>query len=597
MTNQSSGADLDIAPPDSGGAIRVLVLSRTGHAKDRGEAIALAVSRSWPGSEVRHACRAQRVGRRLPDVGAGRRWLVGQIDQFDPDLVLPVDAASAAGLRWLREHRGLDVPFAEPDRAGLLAAAEPDATRASVRRLLDERRPAAAGSARSWPMRAADVFFAHVETEDVPQVLGVVLELAPTAAGDVPTLRQVREQMASRPIGLAPLRRRFAVGGRPGWVQERHFDVDVSRHIDERRLGPDEGASAVSAAIDEFWSQPLPAGLPTWQMRLIHSGTDGRSWFVIKMHHCQGDGISELGLLDRLLTVDPDRPLVERQPVPGRPTTVRRRARELRLAARGLVSLAGRGRAPKTPLNGPVSGPGRQLVMVALPARELRRLGRRCQAKGHELVLTLVVDALGRLLRTESTARTSTGEPQSLRVMLPIAMRPARMDRIFGNWTGSVSLDLPLGPMPIRERLALVQQEVHRRVGAGEPQAAHAVMQLAGSLPLSLHKLFARLVYNDRFFNTIVSYMPGARGPRWLAGARVRAMYPVLPLAEGVRLTVGVVIADETASIGVLLDPALGLTDSAVTQALRSAFDELGEQSEPAEASGRSPTTAAEGSV
>jgi hypothetical protein len=102
------------------------------------------------------------------------------------------------------------------------------------------------------------------------------------------------------------------------------------------------------------------------------------------------------------------------------------------------------------------------------------------------------------------------------------------------------------------ERVAIVRREMRHRTERGEAHAASAVMMLAGKLPQRAHRWFARTVYSNRFFNTIVSYMPAARGHRWLAGARVRSFTPVLPLTRGVPLTVGIIVADDSAGLGSL---------------------------------------------
>jgi hypothetical protein len=121
--------------------------------------------------------------------------------------------------------------------------------------------------------------------------------------------------------------------------------------------------------------------------------------------------------------------------------------------------------------------------------------------------------------------------------------------------------------------VAAVRSELRTHLERGEPEAAQLVMKVAGLLPGAVHARFARVVYNRRFFNSIVTYMPGARGPRWCAGARVTAMYPVLPLTEGVPVTVGAVLAGDTVGVGVFSDPALRLDRSKVTAALVDALE------------------------
>jgi hypothetical protein len=158
--------------------------------------------------------------------------------------------------------------------------------------------------------------------------------------------------------------------------------------------------------------------------------------------------------------------------------------------------------------------------------------------------------------------------------MVPVAVRAPRFDRVFGNWTGALAVDLPVGAGSFGRRLEVLQEELRRRASRHEAEAAAAVMWLAGQLPPRLHRWFVRAVYQRRFFTTVVSYMPGPRRGRWVGGARVRAVYPVLPLAKGVPLTVGAVVADGTVGLAVLIDPALRLHPDALEVAFVSAIDD-----------------------
>ncbi|HSU71550.1 MAG TPA: wax ester/triacylglycerol synthase domain-containing protein [Micrococcaceae bacterium] len=442
---------------------------------------------------------------------------------------------------------------------------------------------------RPWPLRPADAFFSHVESgtqrtgttapsPTLRQEIGAVLELDPVAPGHALDIETLRARLAERASALAPLRRRLIRGPRPGWLLEEGLEID--RHVSEWVLDPDAAQSDVDAAVDRFWSVPLPEDRPGWQMLLVRGRAGGRAVLAVKMHHALGDGVSALGLLDRLLTPGPADPLRERGstglptrrtagPAPGQAARPGPWLMPLGRTARGLWSLASRGTAPQHPLNRPdLAGPERCFVPVALPADRLRTAARSLHAQPHELALAIIADALGTLLADAGLLSNGT----ALRVMVPVAMRAPRLDRIFGNWTGTLALDLPVGAMDPAERVAAVRSELRGHMERGEPEAAQLVMQVAGVLPAALHARFARLVYNRRFFNSIVTYMPGARGPRWCAGARVTAMYPVLPLAQGVPVTVGAVLAGDTVGVGVFSDPALGLDRSRVAAALEEAL-------------------------
>ena len=421
---------------------------------------------------------------------------------------------------------------------------------------------------RPWRMRAADAFFSHVERPGLAQEVGVVLELDPLPGGEQVTAAEVAAALQPRMAGLPTARR--VLNRRPlGW--RLVDDIRVVDHVDEVTLPEAATVTDLWRTVSGLWGRPLPAGEPGWRMLVVRAPHLGRSVLGVKLHHSHGDGISALGLMDRLLDTAADDPLRERRPgrtlaASGHPM------RRLRRMARGTAALASRGTAPRHPLNqGGVPG-APLLLSVTLPWPELRRIADDLDARPHELVVALLAHACALLLRDPGLL--VPGRP--LRAMIPVAMRTPRLDRIFGNWTGSLAIDLPTAPMSVVDRVAVVRSEMRDRAERGEAHAAAAVMMLAGGLPRRLHRWFARAVYSRRFFNTIVSYMPAARGPRWAAGARVRSFTPVLPLAVGVPVTVGIIVADGTAGFGFLVDERLGIDRSAVRDAVARAFTEAG---------------------
>ncbi len=437
------------------------------------------------------------------------------------------------------------------------------------------------GPHRPWRVRSADAFFGQIETDEVPQELGAVLALGRRAGASL-TVEELRRALAPRIPGLPPARRELVRGRRLGW--RLHGGADVDLHVREHTVEPGAAEDAVWDAVGDFWSRRLVEGRPSWEILLVRGRAHGPDLFAVKMHHCQADGISALGLLDRLLDPEPGDRLVERRSVRSGVTT-RMRARYPLLVARGLLALAGRGLAPAHRLNGSAGHHDRDFVGVPLPWTEVRRLAGEHDVRPHELVIGLVADALDRLLRPAGLLSAGRSGTRPLRAMVPVAMRPPRLDRVAFNWTGSLAVDLPTGPMPFAERARVVREELRRRAARGEAPAASTVMALAGRLPAAVHRRVARSVYTSRFFNTVVSYMPAARGTRSLGGVPVEAVYPVLPLAPRVPLTIGVVVSGGVVGTGILLDRTLGLSREAVEEALRTAFTEAG---------GRLPEEAAE---
>ncbi len=424
----------------------------------------------------------------------------------------------------------------------------------------------------SWPLRPQDAFFLHVQSETVAQHIGTLLELGPRPDGRALTSADITALLARRLPAIASLRRRLVARGRwrrPGWVIDRY--VDPAAHLDKVSVGPGEDGSA---ALDRFWSQPLPEDRPLWRMMLVDGLPDGRTRLAVKLLHCLGDGVSVIGILSRLLD-RPDDPAAgpERTP-PGTPERIGLNTPEpselvdqLRLAARGLARLATQGPAPATGFNRPAGSPDRKLVAAALPAAEVLRAARACRAHATDLMLALTAAALD--------AIQPAGAPPRLRAMFAVSRNPRRRAPTQGNWTGAVTLDLPLGRCSATDRVAAVRRSLRTALASGEAEAAGLVMRAMGVLPAPLHAAFARRVYTNRHLNVIVSYMALPWRSRLCAGAPLLAATPVVALAEGVPLGVGVLRCRDTFEIGVLLDASLAAAGDAFVAALRASLDEL----------------------
>ncbi|ROT29387.1 wax ester/triacylglycerol synthase domain-containing protein [Micromonospora sp. HM5-17] len=585
------------------------------------------------------ACGLTETYQSLPDLVRRVRW-AQQVASARPHPGPEDDGLAELGLLALAATAA---PPPAPDRAtGSVAVPE---------RVAGTARPGPAGvppvgrprrrrPPPSWPLRAQDAFFLHVQSATVAQQIGAVLDLDPRPDGSPVGRDDIVDLLRRRLPALTTLRRRLSGRGRfrrPGWVIDP--GVDPSEHVAEHRVPA--GGGDVDAVVNEFWSQPLALHRPLWRILLVTGLAGGRTRLAIKLHHSLGDGLSVIGTLQRLLdpetggpaptdqpigadrraTTDhppgtgqpgetpdrhpaPRRPAHAGQPVDApehRPATgratntgqpagtasrtvadsgpesrrralaelVRTGARRGGLVVRGLARLATAGRAPHSTVNGPLRTPGRALVVATVPTDDLRRAAREYGAHVSELMCSLVAEALDRTYRPRATS-------SRLRAMFAVSLDPRNRARTYGNWTGAVALDLPLGRLTRRQRTSLVRDQLRRSVSGGQPIAAALVMRAMGLLPSPVHGMLARQVYNSRFMNVIVSYMSGGNPrPQRLAGAPLRRITPVVALAEGVPIGIGVLRWGETTNVGVLLDESLAETGPEFVAALQTAVAEL----------------------
>jgi hypothetical protein len=169
------------------------------------------------------------------------------------------------------------------------------------------------------------------------------------------------------------------------------------------------------------------------------------------------------------------------------------------------------------------------------------------------LALAVVADAVGGLLAENGTPTTT------LRAMVPMTTRTSAgvASDAPGNRTAAMSVALPVGPMSAAERVARVARAVERGWATGELDGAAAVLGLLGLLPGRLQAVLVRRVYGRRFFHLLASVMPGVRRPTHVRGHLIEEVYPVLPLADGVGLAVGVMNWGRATTVGITVDPGL----------------------------------------
>jgi len=224
-------------------------------------------------------------------------------------------------------------------------------------------------------------------------------------------------------------------------------------------------------------------------------------------------------------------------------------------AVQGLAHLAAAGAAPAVSVCGPFTAGRRRYLPVTLPARDVAKTARNLNASINDVLLAIIAEALSGLLR--SRGEDTTG--RTIRIAVPRA-RPGAAGtyrRPSGNRSAAVALDLPIGPLPLTERLKLVRGQIDVHLHRGEPDASALVLRALNFLPPPLQRRTAAQLYQRRWFNMLVSIFPGTRRAHRLLGARVEEVYPVLALADGVGLAVGAMTWERSLSVGILADATL----------------------------------------
>jgi diacylglycerol O-acyltransferase / wax synthase len=410
-----------------------------------------------------------------------------------------------------------------------------------------------------------DASFLYLEEPDTPMHVGGLLVLD-TPQGGVDALAALVE--ARLPLVPRYRQRVVEVPGQlanPVWVDDPEFNIDY--HV--RRSGlPRPGTEAqLLDLVSRLTSRPLDRKRPLWEVYLVEGLADGRVAVITKTHPALVDGLSAIDIGQVLLDVAPDAPAPEPAPwKPRRPpggaelvlqaldeyrrrpssavetaraaiTDVRSTAARLGGLAGGLLRTARQAvlPAPNSPLNAPI---GRQR-RVALARAELGDIKTIRKAHGgtvNDVLLNVVTGALREWL-------LSRGEPvvagTSVRALVPISMRDD--DAGVGNRVSSYLVDLPVGEPNPRVRLTRLSYAMRGTAQQGRTVGADSLIALTGFAPPTLHALGARAArgLSRRLFNLVVTNVPGPQVPLYAAGSRMLEVFPVVPLASGQGLAVG----------------------------------------------------------
>jgi len=392
-------------------------------------------------------------------------------------------------------------------------------------------------------VRPQDALFHYAATATVPQQVGArILVEDPERRDDWPQLVTdlVRDRLPAVPL----LRRRLA-RPRPGrplrWTTDTSSDGHVRPEIVE--------TTSWDEALTAFFATPVDPTTTGWELQIARNPTAGEVAMMVKVHHALGDGLAVTDALVRLLTDEPA--ARSRVDLPAAPTPTQR-LRHAATVTRGAAALALAGTAGPSPVTGRSTGPAHRRISVCFDGVRVRAAARAHGVGTTVLMLAVIADALhDRLGPANGTA--------SLRTMVPMTTRTSAgvASHAPGNRTAAVSVALPIGPMSAAERVARVARAVAEGAATGEPEASAAVLGLLGLLPGRVQAVLVRRVYGRRFFHMLASVMPGVRRPLHIRGGLVREVYPVLPLADGVGLAVGVMHWGRTTTVGITADAGL----------------------------------------
>jgi WS/DGAT/MGAT family acyltransferase len=419
-------------------------------------------------------------------------------------------------------------------------------------------------------LSALDVSFLYMETPTTAMHIGSVARFAPPA--DEPFDYDALCALVSRRIALVPRYRqkvRWVPGhiANPLWVDDEDFDI--SYHVRRSAL-PKPGSDAqLRQLVGRLQSRQLDRSRPLWEIYLVEGLADGRFAIITKTHHAMVDGISAVDIGTLILDIEPtpretpdDRWVPRSEPSRfgliadavadslRRPSqvvdTVRSGVTDAKATAeRAVGAVAGLAAvartslrsAPASPLNAEI-GEQRRFGMAATSLDDYKRIRKTHGGTINDVVLATVAGALRTwlLTRGESVVASTT-----VRAMVPVSVRTESEGGALGNRVSSYFVDLPVGEPSAVIRLHQVSFAMKAHKESGQSIGADALVRLTGFAPPTIHAAAARLGAGlaRRLFNVVVTNVPGPQFPLYAAGAQMIDCYPVVPLAKGQAVTIG----------------------------------------------------------
>lgn len=389
--------------------------------------------------------------------------------------------------------------------------------------------------------------------------------------GPTPPYEEICRGLEHRLDGAPRYRQRLAAvplgQGRPCWVDDTHFNIHY--HVRHTAVPAPGGERQIQDLCARLLSQRLDRHRPLWEMWLIDGLQDGGFGLLTKSHHALVDGVGGMDVLALLLSADPEaraprgRPVWQAEPAPTEiemlvdalreravsPAEIARGVRRLtRRPRRTIATAAGAIRsvgalvagglqpAPRTPLNVPI-GQHRRYTWIDADLDRFKAIKNALGGTVNDVVLASVALGLGAWMR-ERGRRT---DHLVLRAMAPVSVRPQSGRNGRGNRVAAMWVPLPVGLPDPRDCLAAIREETAHIKHGGQAVGAQRLTELANFAPPTILGQATRLQPRQRFFNLVVTNVPGPQIPLYLLGRPLRRVFPVVPLAQNLALGVAIV--------------------------------------------------------
>ena len=447
-----------------------------------------------------------------------------------------------------------------------------------------------------------DASFLHLEDENAHMHVAAVLlfDGDPPAQADVAAALEQRLHMVPRyrqKLAFVPLNQ-----GRPVWVDDPHFNLEY--HVRTTALPEPGSEEQLRNLAGRVFSQRLDRDKPLWELWIV-DGLEGDRFAVLsKTHHALVDGVSGVDIASVLFDTqrEPQTPPASGKrwlptPPPSRaqmfgtalaerlsePTEIVRGVRAAlrtprRMALSAYESLVGVGAmawaglrpAPNTIYNERI-GPHRRFTWVRVSLADVKAIKNELGGTVNDVMLTCVAGALGHHLRR----RGVDTDGLVLRAMVPVSVRAELEQGALGNRVAAMMAPLPVGEQDPAECLRYISENMSHLKEGGQAVGAQRLTELSGFAPPTVMAQASRLTARQRFFNLVVTNVPGPQFPLYLMGREMVDVFPMVPLAQNQALGVAIMSYNGRINFGLVGDYDLMYDLDELTEDFTIALAEL----------------------
>lgn len=319
---------------------------------------------------------------------------------------------------------------------------------------------------------------------------------------------------------------------------EQCADFQVQAHIHESGSGLD-----VEAWVSELMSQPLPDGVPLWQLYLMDEPNGGTA-LVFRVHHAVGDGAALVHFLLSLTEGQTNAPIHTRRSTPTPWYEPLRLALATVVTPFQLLLLPPEG---SNPFRGAL-GQAKQVGWSRpIPLDTIKAIGKQSNSTVNDVLMAAVAGALRPFLQPQQIREARTA--------IPVALRAFGNTPELGNRIGVVFLDLPVGTEAATDRLTLLKKRMNALKRSLQAWVTFVVLWLAGYFPPFLANTLAWFLGTK--ITSVVTNVPGPQVPLTLAGSPIEQIMFWVPQAGNCGLGVSLLSYNGNVTLGVAIDGQL----------------------------------------